>query len=100
VRLKLGDAFDVTANRKQTDFKKVSGFTRYDYVFEGAYLIELKNAKKEAVTVKVVEPIPGDWEMLAESLPHEKATSSTAVWQVEVPPQGAATLTYRVRVKF
>jgi hypothetical protein len=100
VRLKLGDAFDVTANRKQTDFKKVSGFTRYDYVFEGAYRIELKNAKKEAVTVKVVEPIPGDWEMLEESLPHEKATSNTAVWHVPVPPLGATILTYRVRVKY
>lgn len=100
LRLKLGDAFDVTANRKQTDFRKVSGFTRYDYVYEGAYRIELKNGKKEEVTVKVVEPIPGDWEMLEESLPHEKASSNTAVWQVPVPPLGATILTYRVRVKY
>ncbi|MDW7771627.1 MAG: DUF4139 domain-containing protein [Desulfobulbaceae bacterium] len=100
LRLKLGDAFDVTANRKQTDFKKVSGFTRYDYVFESAYRLELKNAKKESVTVKVVEPLPGDWEILEESLHHEKPTSSTAVWQVEVPSLGETVLTYRVRVKY
>ncbi|MBU0910641.1 MAG: DUF4139 domain-containing protein [Proteobacteria bacterium] len=100
LRLKLGDSFDVTANRKQTDFKKVAGFTRYDYVYEGAFRIELKNGKKEAVTVKVVEPIPGDWEMLEESLPHEKAASNTAVWQVPVPSLGSITLTYRVRVKY
>jgi hypothetical protein len=100
LRLKLGDSFDVTANRKQTDFKKVAGSSRYDYVYEGAYSIELKNGKKEAATVKVVEPIPGDWEMLAESLPHAKAASNTAVWQVPVPGLGATTLTYKVRVKY
>ncbi|MCJ7601431.1 MAG: DUF4139 domain-containing protein, partial [Desulfobulbaceae bacterium] len=83
-----------------TDFKKVAGYSRYDYVYEGAYQIELKNGKKEAATVKVVEPIPGDWEMLEESLPHEKAASNTAVWQVPVPALGSTTLTYRVRVKY
>ena len=48
VRLKLGDAFDVTADKKQTDFKKLSGTGKYNYVFESAYEIVLKNAKKEA----------------------------------------------------
>ncbi|MCB2181726.1 MAG: DUF4139 domain-containing protein [Desulfobulbaceae bacterium] len=99
IRLKLGEAFDITANKKQMDFKKLSGFSRYNYVYESAYSIELKNGKKEAVTVKVVEPIPGDWDMLEESHTHKKATSNTAVWMVEVPPLGATELTYRVRVK-
>lgn len=100
VRLKLGEAFDVTADKKQTDFKKIAGSGRYNYVFESAYRIELKNAKKEAVTVKVLEPMPGDWEVLAESHPHRKEASGTAVWQVPVPAEGTATLTYRVRVKY
>ncbi|MBU1395799.1 MAG: DUF4139 domain-containing protein, partial [Gammaproteobacteria bacterium] len=39
VRLKLGDAFDVTADRKQTDFKKLAGTSRYNAVFESAYEI-------------------------------------------------------------
>jgi hypothetical protein len=99
IRLKLGDAFDITASKKQTDFKKISGFSPYHYVYESAYRIELKNGKKEPVTVKVVEPVPGDWDMLEESLPHEKAASDTAVWQVEVPPLGSTILIYRVRVK-
>ena len=99
IRLKLGDAFDITANKKQTDFKKLSGFSRYHYVYESAYRIELKNGKKEAVTVKVVEPVPGDWDMLEESLPHEKAASNTAVWQVAIPALETTVLTYRIRVK-
>ena len=100
IRLKLGDAFDVTADKKQTDFKKISGFSRYHYVYDSSFQIDLKNAKKEEVTVKVVEPIPGDWEMRQESHKHEKPASHRAVWYVPVPAQGKATLTYTVRVKF
>lgn len=100
VRLKLGDAFDVTADKKQTDFKKLAGTGRYNYVFESAYEIVLKNAKKEAVTVTVREPMPGDWTMVSESHPHAKAASGTAEWKVSVPAEGRMTLTYRVRVRY
>ena len=100
VRLKLGDAFDVTADRKQTDFKKLAGTSRYNYVFESAYQITIKNAKSEAVTVKVSEPMPGDWQMQAESHPSIKAASNTAVWNIAVPAEGKTVLTYRVLVKY
>ncbi|WP_417909142.1 DUF4139 domain-containing protein [Candidatus Electronema sp. PJ] len=97
IRLKLGDAFDVTANKKQTDFKKAPWTSGTAY--ESAYQIELKNAKEEAVSVKVVEPVPGDWEMVEESLPHKKESSGTAVWEVQIEPKNSSTLTWRVRVK-
>ncbi|WP_432822928.1 DUF4139 domain-containing protein [Trichloromonas sp.] len=100
VRLKLGDAFDVTANRKQTDFQKLGGSGRYNYVFESAYQIVLNNAKTEPVTVRVAEPMPGDWEILSESHPHRKETAGTASWQIKIPAESSATLTYRVRVRF
>ena len=100
VRLKLGEAFDVTADKKQTDFKKVAGDSRYNYVFESAFEVVLKNAKKEAVTVTVQEPIPGDWKILKESHPSEKATSNTAVWKISVPPEGKTSLTYRALVRW
>lgn len=99
VRLKLGEAFDVTADKKQTDFQKLGGSGRYNYVFESAYQIELKNAKDEAVNVKVVEPVPGDWELLNESHPHKKESSNSAVWRVDIPARGRVSVTYRVRVK-
>jgi hypothetical protein len=98
VRLKLGDAFDVTANKKQTDFKKASWTS--GTAFESAYEIELKNAKDEAVTVKVLEPVPGDWEMLEESAPHKKEAANTAVWEIKVEPKASASLKWRVRVKY
>lgn len=100
VRLKLGDAFDVTADRKQTDFKKLAGTSRYNYVFESAYQLTIKNAKSEAVTVKVAEPMPGDWQVQSESHPHAKVSSDTAVWNITVPAEGKTVLSYRVLVRY
>ncbi len=99
VRLKLGDAFDVTAKRKQTDFKNLSEKGN-PYVRETAFEIELKNAKKEPVIVTVLEPIPGEWEMLQQSLPHTKETAGTAKFKVLVPANGSSTFSYRVRAKW
>lgn len=98
VRLKLGQAFDVTADKKQTDFKQLSSNAANR--IESAYEITLKNGKKEAVTVIVQEPIPGDWKITEESLPHNKPASNMAVWHINVPAEGTATLKYRVQVKF
>ncbi|HTD33434.1 MAG TPA: DUF4139 domain-containing protein [Candidatus Elarobacter sp.] len=95
VRLHLGDSFDVTASKKQTDYKSLGGS-----VYESAYAIVLRNAKPAAETVQVVEPIPGDWTMLASSARYEKTSASTATWSLRVPAEGSTTLTYRVRVKF
>jgi hypothetical protein len=100
VRLKLGYAFDITADRKQTDFKKLAGFGEYNYVFESAYRIELKNGKDEDAAVRVVEPMPGDWEVLSENLSHKKISSSEAEWLITVPAKGSAELLYRARVRF
>ena len=100
VRAKLGDAFDVTANKKQTDFKKLASPEKGTSLFESAYEIVFKNARKETVTVKIQEPIPGDWRMVSSSHPHKKASSRMAEWQIQVPAGGQTTLNYRVQVKY
>ncbi len=95
VRLRLGQAFDVTADRVQTAYKKLS-----DTSTETAYRIELRNAKDEAVTVRVQEPIPGDWELLQQSQPSRKASAHVAQWDVNVAAGGKAVLTYTVRARW
>jgi len=100
VRLKLGAAFDVTADKKQTDFKKLPNPAKDTNAFESAYEIVLKNAKKEAVTVTVQEPIPGDWKILQSSQQFHKAASNLAEWKITVPAEGKATLIYRAQVKY
>jgi hypothetical protein len=100
VRLKLGEAFDVTAEKKQADFKRRDAIGAWSYVFESAYEIVVKNAKKEAATVVVREPVPGDWTMLQESQRHAKVAAGTAEWRVQVPAEGSTTLRYRVLVRY
>ncbi len=97
VRLNLGNAFDVTADKKQTDFKRREPGLR---AYESAYEIVLRNAKTEAVSVMVREPVPGDWTMLDESQKHEKVAAGTAQWRVSVPAGGSTALRYRVLTRW
>ena len=100
VRLKLGEAFDVTADKKQTDFKVLPNPQKGHVAYESAFEFTLKNAKKEKVTVTVQEPISGDWTIVSESAPHSKANSHLAVWKFDIPAEGKTTLTYRAQVKY
>lgn len=96
VRLHLGDSFDVTARKKQTDF-------HYDAdpcSASSSYEIAVSNAKTAAQDVLVVEPIPGDWRITAESQPHTKSSASTANWLVHVPADSKTVLTYTAQVSW
>jgi hypothetical protein len=96
VRIKMGEAFDVVGERTQRDWKKIGGST-----YEVEWEISLRNHKKdEDVVVSVIEPIPGDWEVVRESQPHEKLEAHTLRYQVPVPRDGAAKVSYRVRLRF
>lgn len=107
VRLKLGDAFDIKGLWKHIATEPVNNAQLVGKLLGGkgkAYDISvsvlLSNAKKEAVVVKVVEPIPGFWEVQSESHAHQKVGANLAQWQVPVPAEGKTELTYTVRVRF
>ncbi|HKV38002.1 MAG TPA: DUF4139 domain-containing protein, partial [Blastocatellia bacterium] len=95
VRVKVGDAFDVVAERKMMDYKAIS-----PRVYEYAYQIAIRNHKKEPVTVTVNEPIGGDWEMLTSTHEWKKTAAFAAQFSVPVAADGSATLSYRVRVRY
>src|SRR6266581_23476 len=92
---KVGDAFDVVGERVQKDWKRIAS-----NLYEVEWEISLRNHKKENITVEVFEPMPGDWEVLGASQPHEKVQAFTAKWNVAVPTEGEAKLSYRIRVRF
>jgi hypothetical protein len=100
VRLKLGESFDVTADKKQTDFKILPNPGNVNRLVVAAFQVVLKNAKKEATTVIVQEPVPGDWKIVSESQRSTKPTAHTASWKIEVPAEGKTTLTYRVQIRY
>ena len=94
VRLDNGYAFDLAAEKKQTDFEINDGMRRAVERFE----IKVRNHKETAVTVRVVEHLWrwANWEISEESLPHEKTAANLAEWAVEVAPDGETVLTYSV----
>ncbi|BAO43488.1 DUF4139 domain-containing protein [Thiolapillus brandeum] len=100
VRLKLGETFDVTASKKQINYKKVNYGHPYNYAAESTLRLELKNAKNKAVTVKVREPIPGDWKIERESHRHRKVAAGLAEWEINIPAEGKVTLEYQVLVRY
>jgi len=95
VRIKVGDAFDVVGSRKQTDWKKIASDT-----YESAFEITLRNHKEEDVVVRVVEPIPGDWQMLSSSHVHKKGEAHIAEFNIPVKKNGETKLAYRVRMRY
>ena len=103
IALKLGEAFDITAERKQTHFKRLTDKTdkgERNVGSEVSYRIELRNAKDEEVTVRVQESLPGDWEMVSETHKHAKETSRLAVWNIAVPADGKTVLDFKVRTRW
>jgi hypothetical protein len=95
VRLEMGNAFDVTAERKQTDYKRISPKTH-----ESAYEVRIRNHKETPVTVRVIEPLGGDWTMVQSSIPSQKTAAFEAEFAVPVAPNQETVLTYRVRVTY
>jgi len=95
IRIKMGEAFDVVGQRTQKDWKRIAS-----NLYEVEWEITLRNHKQEAVTVEVIEPMPGDWEVLRASHPHEKIQAFTAQWKIPVAKDSESKLSYRIRVRF
>jgi hypothetical protein len=95
INLKIGNAFDVICERKQTDFQKIA-----NNVFEVEYEITLRNHKTAPVAVEVNEPIGGTWRMLQSSHEWTKTSAWAAQFMVPVGAEGAAVLKFRVRATY
>jgi hypothetical protein len=93
IRIKLGNAFDIVAERVQTDYKQ------YRNTFESAYKITVRNHKEESVVVSVVEQLAGDWKILENTLPYVKESAFKIRFDVPVAKRGEAELDYRVSIK-
>jgi len=94
VKIKLGDAFDVVGDRTQKEWRKLG-----PGLWEVEWEISLRNHKKQDQTVTVIEPVPGDWQVLHATHAFEKPEAHTLRFSIAVPKEGAAKLVYRVRIR-
>src|SRR6266850_2135084 len=95
VTVHIGNAFDVVAERKQTDYKRID-----THVWEMEFEITLRNHKETPITVEVNEPIGGDWEMLSSTYKFNKTAAFAAQFKVPVDKNGTSVLKYRIRARW
>ena len=92
--LTVGRAFDIGGTRIQTDWERAA-----EDVYESSWRIELVNRSDEAVVVRVIEALQGDWEILSSSHDPQRLSAGRVRFDVSVQADGEATLTYEVRVE-
>jgi len=95
IRIKVGEAFDVVADRRQMEWREQGRCAS-----ESSFEIELRNHKKEEVEVEVIEPAMGDWEILQSSHPHTRKDAQSFSFTPKVPADGKTLVSYRVRVRW
>jgi len=94
VRIKMGNAFDVVAERVQTDFSILKAGKE----FESSYSVKIRNHKDEDIVVSVVETMRGDWKVEDSSHRFTRESSHRIRFDVPVKSKGESELVYRVRI--
>jgi hypothetical protein len=94
VRILTGNAFDLTGERRRTDFQENQGQRSINESFE----IKLRNHKTEPVEIRVVEHLYrwNSWDITQNSDPYLKTDAQTIEFLVQVKPDEEKTVSYTV----
>ncbi len=98
VSLALGTVFDLSAERTRESFR----VDRAGREMEERISVLVRNAKAEAATVRVVEPLPrwSDWDIVSSTVPAVRKDAQSATFDLAVPAGGEARITYTVRYRW
>ncbi len=92
IKLKIGEAFDITVKDIQTEYNKIS-----NRVYEQEYEVTIKNRKDEKIVVNVERSLGVNWKILSSSLNFEKLNSQNILFKVPVKADSETVLKYKVR---
>ena len=95
IEIKVGRAFDVTAVRKQTDYRRLG-----NRGVEVGYSITVKNHKNKAIELVVKEKLNGAWVITQESHKGEKLDSATQAYSLKLRKGAEQTITYTARINY
>jgi hypothetical protein len=92
VRVYTGNAFDLTGERRRTNYLMDSGKSTATESFE----IKVRNHKKEPVDVRVVEHLYRalTWDIASSSADYKKTDAHTIEFPVTIAPDGEKSVTY------
>lgn len=94
IRIYTGNAFDMTGERTRTEYRADFNGRWIDETFE----IKVRNHKATPADVRIVEHLYRwtSWDIIKNSDPFKKLDSKTAEFNVQIPPDGEKTVTYKV----
>ncbi len=95
VVLQAGRDYDLPVLREQLNFVRAS-----DNIILSVWRVTVKNTSAKPVAVKVIEPIPGAWEITKESHSHTKSDAGSAEWALQIAPKSQVVLEYNVKSTF
>jgi len=95
IRVFVGYAFDITGEKKQTDYKRIG-----DGVYRVSNEITVKNHKSQKVDIVVVEHVYGDWDVITTSDTYTEKDSRTIEYGISVPADGTKTISYTVEYTY
>ncbi len=95
VRIYTGNAFDITGERKRTNYTVENNKNTATETFE----IRLRNHKKEPVEVRVVEHLyrGHNWDLTSKSDDFRKKDSNTIEFPISIAPDEEKVITYTAR---
>ena len=94
IRVYLGNSFDLVGERRRTEYKADGANKWLDETFE----VKLRNHKKEAVEIRVVEHLSrfDNWELKEKTDEFRKLDSHTIEFPVTLKPDEEKIVTYKV----
>jgi hypothetical protein len=94
LRIYTGNAFDLTGERRRTNFN----IDQRQSMIDESYEIRVKNHKTTAAQVTVVEHLfrAATWTISPSSLEYKKVSSNQIEIPVTIPPGGEQVITYSV----
>jgi hypothetical protein len=98
IRMEVGTAFDLTAERERAGFN----VDRTGRTMTESFRITLGNARETDATVTVIEPMGRwtDWEITTSSIEGTRRDAQHAEFDVPVPAGGETVLTYTVSYRW
>ena len=95
ISLNIGEAFDVVAERVQTDYKKFSSS-----LHESGWKVTVRNHKETDIVVGIEDEVyNGDWEVITSSHTYSKIDAFKIRFNVNVPANDETVVNYKIRVK-
>jgi len=98
VEVKMGEAFDVIVERKQTEYRKIG-----NNAVRFAWELKIKNSKDIPQKVELEEILPGEWRIIESNAKYEKMDAHRIKFTVDAQPSGKGSdsvVTYQAEVNW